>query len=49
MTVYVFFADVVKTIEAKRIDVSYNGLFVKIEDFDGNSWETSPSNVLIFT
>lgn len=35
------------SIPAKRIDVSDDGVFVKITDFEGNVFETSPHNVLI--
>ena len=35
------------TVIAKRIDVSIDGVFVKITDLNGNVIETSPHNVLI--
>lgn len=35
------------SIPAKRIDVSVDGVFVKITDVEGNVFETSPHNVLI--
>lgn len=35
------------SIPAKRIDVSVDGVFVKITDFEGTVFETSPHNVLI--
>lgn len=49
MRVFIWFGETVKyDIEAKRIDISLDGAFVKITDFEGNEWETSPHNVVIF-
>lgn len=38
---------IVYNIEAKRIDVSLDGTFVKITSVDGDVIETSPHNVVI--
>lgn len=37
----------VYNIEAKRIDVSIDGAFVKVTSVDGDVIETSPHNVVI--
>lgn len=35
--------------DVKRIDVSVDGVFVKITDSEGYTWETSPHNVVILS
>ena len=35
------------SVKAKRIDVSIDGVFIKITDINNNIIETSPQNVII--
>ena len=40
-------SNLIMSINAKRIDVSIDGVFIKITDKNGNTIETSPHNVII--
>jgi hypothetical protein len=44
-----FGGNVEYSIEAKRIDVGCDGTFVKITDYNGVAYETSPHNVVIIS
>lgn len=34
-------------LDVKRVDLSVDGVFVKITDTEGNEFETSPHNVIL--
>ena len=40
-------SNLIMNIKAKRIDVSIDGVFIKITDENNNTIETSPHNVII--
>ncbi len=34
-------------LEVKRVDISVDGVFIKLTDIEGNVFETSPNNVIL--
>lgn len=49
MMVEIYMGNIIRATicDPKRIETSIDGVFVKITDLEGNTFETSPHNVLI--
>lgn len=47
MRILIAFGGKVQEVQTKKTELSIDGTFLKITDFDGNEMEISPNNVLI--